>query len=567
MAKLFCFSLLGACLSFAGIGSGQTAALLAVSDPAQLGEVQLAKVMADDSSLWLSVRLKGRTRLALVTAEADIESAPGADAWLRALDYATRVRVAAPSGPLPGCGTRVRFELADSGLPEPKSIVVREISIASSELELRRRLADLGLPADASRVAEFASAVQPPFELSIYDVPAVGGSSEALRLVGRGPAERSPSIVVSGTGSVALSLITLAREGVLPLAGDGADPSEFAVAYQAVDATSDYLVARTAWLTQNPTRWLNETQASGALFAWTAFPASGQIASAASRYFGALFDAQAGACDERVRAAHVAGSTNAADFVCNGADDLARSVAQLGSADPRLSRFFGSTSAAEGSFRLAASEPRSPLLSATDFVTTGCPPAVSGPASGAPGFTTPPPVETSPVEASPADDPYHDPTPALQAPTPSGEGSCTFSVFDSSSNDSCTGDSTSSDSSGDSCSGDSSSSDSSSESCSGDSSTNDAGPDSCSGDSSDSSSDGCSGNSDSSRDSEACGKSEYDGDTCSGNAASGNRERTSTAALLSGKRPAPRPRQVRLSLLTLLAAALSLPLRRMRASR
>ena len=566
MAKVIFFGLLGACLLLAGSGRGQTAALLAVSDPAQLAEVQLAKVMADDSSLWLSVSLKGRTRLAVVTAQADTESAPGADAWLRALDYATRVRVAAPPGPLPGCGTLVRFELADSGLPEPKSVVVREISIASSELELRRRLADLGLPADVSGVAEFASVAQPPFELSIYDVPALGGRSEALRLVGRGPAERLPSIVVSGTGTVALSLITLAREGVLPLAGDSAVPSEFPVAYQAVDATSDYLVARAAWLTQNPTRWLNETQASAALFAWTAFPASGQIPSAASRYFGALSDAQAGACDERARAAHVVGSKNAADFVCNGADDLAQSVAQLDSSDPQLSRFFGSIREADGSFRLAACEPRSPLLVATDFVTTGCPPLVTGPASAAPGFTTPPPVETSPVEASPADDPYHDPTPALQAPAPSDEGSCTFSVFDSSSNDSCTGDSTSSDSSGDSCSGDSTPSDASRDSCSGDSSTNDPGPDSCSGDSSDSSSDSCSGNGDSSRDSAGCGKSEYDGDTCSGNAASGNAQ-SSTAALLSGKRSATRPRQVRLSLLTLLAAALSLPLRRMRASR
>ncbi len=53
--------------------SAQTAALLAVGDATQLSEVQLVKVMADDSSLWLSVRLQGRTRVALVVAEAEIE--------------------------------------------------------------------------------------------------------------------------------------------------------------------------------------------------------------------------------------------------------------------------------------------------------------------------------------------------------------------------------------------------------------------------------------------------------------------------------------------------------------
>jgi len=209
----------------------------------------------------------------------------------------------------------------------------------------------------------------------------------------------------------------------------------------------------------------------------------------------------------------------------------------LGSADLRLSRFFGSVSADDRTFRVAPSAPRSPLVHATDFDLSGCPPEMSLPSTppnDTPDFRSPPPVSTAPTVVRGPDDPYYGAPPVSR-----GEGSGTVIVFDSGSNDSCSGDSSSGESSGDSCSGDSSSED-------------DSGPDSCSGDSSDSSSDGCSGDSDSGSDSSGCGKSEYDGDTCSGNASVEAR---------------PRPRQVRLSLLTLLAAALALPLRRLRSSR
>ncbi len=76
--------------------------------------------------------------------------------------------------------------------------------------------------------------------------------------------------------------------------------------------------------------------------------------------------------------------------------------------------------------------------------------------------------------------------------------------------------------------------------------------------------DSCSGDSSSnSKDSSGCGSSSnsgYDGDTCTGNSATSK----SSAALESGaSRAAPQgPRRVRLSLLTMLAAGLSLPLRR-----
>ena len=571
--------------------------MLAVADATQLSELQLAKVMADDSSLWVSVRVQGRTRLALVSELAGVEPASAGDAWLRALDFATRVRVAAPPGPLTGCASSTRFEPVDSGFPELGRVAALELASANSELELRRWLADAELPVDVGRIAQFTSHAQPPYRLALYDVPALGGSTEALRLVDRGHPAQLPPIVLSGAKTLPISLIALAEAGVLPFEQESADASEFPVAYRALELKSDYLSARGAWLAQNPTRWLNEVQASAALFTGTVLPAGEAIAPVVSRYFADLSGVPAGSCEAQVRAARARASVNAADFACGGADDLARSLSEVGFADLRLSRFFGMASDDGTKFRVAPSVPRSPFLHATDFDQSGCPAEVALPANVAsdPSDSRTPPVST-PVVSAP-DDPYYTPTPG-RAP----EGSSTVTVVNSNSNDSCSGnssssessndscsgnssssesssdscsgdssssesssdscsgDSSSSESSSDSCSGDSSSDDSAGDSCSGDSSSDDSGADSCSGDSSDSSSDGCSGDSDSSSDSSS------DADACSSNSAPGNAARKS-ATLRSGKAAAHRPRQVRLSLLTLLAAALALPLRRLRASR
>jgi hypothetical protein len=581
LRRISCLGLFGAVLLAPLPGSAQSAVLLAVADATQLSELRVAKVMADDSSLWLSVRLQGRTRLALVTERTSIESAPAADAWLRALDFATRVRVAAPPGPLAGCASRMPFALADSGLPEPGRVAALEVSSASSELELRRVLQDAELPVDVSRVAQFASDAQPPFQVAIYDAPVLGGSTETLRLIDHGHPLELPRVQLSGAKTLAISLIALAKEGVLPLERESADASEFPVAYRALDASSDYLSARSGWLAQNPTRWLNEVQASAALFAGAVLPLGEPISPAISRYFAQLSGASTGGCEAQIQAARARASLNTADFACGGADDLSHSLSEVDFADLRLSRFWGMASAEGMKFRVAPSVPRSPILLATDFDASGCPTQVSQPvngASGAPDSRTPPPVSTPVVRAP--DDPYYYPTPVTAT-----EGSSTVTVINSGSNDSCggdsrsskssndscsgdssssdsgddscSGDSSSSDSSGDSCSGDSSSSDSGDDSCSGDSSSHDSDPDSCSGDSSDSKSDSCSGDSDSSSDSSSAG------DMCSGNSGTRNSARKS-AALRSAKA---RPRQVRLSLLTLLAAALALPLRRLRASR
>ena len=577
--------------------SAQTAVLLSVADATQLSELELAKVMADDSSLWLSVRLQGGTRLALVAPRSAIEPAPAADSWLRALDFATRVRVAAPPGPFAGCASSTPFELADSGSPEPRRIAPREVSSASTELELRRLLQAAELPVDVSRVVQFTNDAPPPFQVVIYDVPAVGGSTEALRLVDRGHPAELPRIQLSGAETLPITLIALATNGVLPFAQESADPSEFPVAYRALDESSDYLSARSSWLAQNPTRWLNEVQASSALFAGTVLPVGEAISPVVSRYFGQLSGAATDGCVAQVQAARARASLNVADFACGGGDDLAQSLSEVAFADLRLSRFFGMVSADGMKFREAPGVPRSPFLLATDVDQSGCATEVPLPANAGgdpPDFRSPPNVSTPPVVGAP-DAPYYYPTPVpvsessstviitnsnsndscsgsssssdtsrdscsgdSSSSDSSGDSCSGDSSSDDSSGDSCSGDSSSDDSGGDSCSGDSSSDDSSGDSCSGDSSSDDSGPDSCSGDSSDSSSDGCS--SDSSSDSSSSG------DTCSSNSARGNAAQKS-AALRSGRAVAHRPRRVRLSLLTLLAAALALPLRRLRASR
>jgi hypothetical protein len=548
LRKLKGLMLLGVLMCTPPSRAAESAALLIIGDASQLSELQLAKVMAENSSLWLSVRLRGRTRLAVVAAQSDVESAPAAHAWLRALDFTTRVRVGPPPGPLSGCTESPPFELADSGLPEPRHVPALGVSSAGSELELRRLLAEAGLPLDLNRVAQFTSEAQPPFQVLIYDVPASGGSTAALRLLDRGHPAALPKIVLSGAKALPLSLIALSTASMQP-PGDSADPSEFPVVYRAPDSSTDYRAARAGWLVQNPTRWLSEVQGSAGLFAWTVFPGRGQIAPVVARYFEELSAAPEGRCEMAIVAAHARGSENAADFVCDGADDLAQSLQEVGFAELRLSRFFGMASDDGMALSVAPGVPRSPLLIATDQDLSGCPQDFLPPAttSEPPTQRPPPPVNPPPVVVDAPGDPDYGPSPSgTRVP----EGSCSGTVFDS--GESCGGNSRPANSSGDACSGDSSSADSSGDSCSGDSSSEDSGPESCSGDSGGTSSDGCSGDSDSSSDSSGCSKSEYDGDTCSG-------EGSSAAH--------PRPRQVRLSLLTLLAAALALPLRRLRASR
>lgn len=539
----------------------QGATLIAVSDASQLEQLSVAKVMARDSSFWLGVRLHGKARLALVTEESALESAPAADAWLRALDFTTRVRVATPPGPTSNCESSQELGLIDSGLPEPPVVRVSSVQLVGSDVELRRALEEAGLPVDAERVARFTSSVTAPFRVSIYEVPQGGGATAALRLIDSTNPSSAPRIELAGRDSVPLSFIALASSAVEPPATASADSSEFPVLYRAPSSTSpssDYVSARSSWLEAHPLRWVVESQNSSSLFAWTLLAPNAPIAPVTTGYFQGL----PSSCVAFVQAAHARGSQLIGDYVCDDHDDLARSLFQLKFADLRLTRSYGLLGSAGITFEAAEGATRSPLLNATDLE---CASGMGAPGVGGrqPDPDSDPPI----VVVAPGTGDYSGSEPGTAVYT--DDGGCNLTIVDS-----CSGDSSSTEaSSSDSCSGDSSPSEStSSDSCSGDSSSSDStSDDSCSGDSSsDSSDDSCSGNSDSSGDSDGCGKNDgYDGDTCSGSShSSAEPTQASSAPLISSGAPHHRrARRAHLSFLTLLAAALALPLRRWRGFR
>ncbi|HEY1537525.1 MAG TPA: hypothetical protein VGF76_26075, partial [Polyangiaceae bacterium] len=445
--KLCGLALAICCASWPSVARAQDAVLVAASDPKLVTEVQLAQVMADDSSLWLSVHANGGARLALVSAASSVETTPSSDTWLRALDFTTRVHVAPPPGPLAACPSQSSFPAADSGLPESDVSAASPVTSVDSELELERSLANAGIRVAASVLDAFSVDATPPFQISWFEVGSSGGNSSALRLLDHGHPGQLPKIRIAGLDSVPLSLIALARDAVQPVGQELADPSDFAVTYFAADGNTDYVSARASWLPANADRWLLEAAQSPVLF-------DGTLARAA-----------------------------ALDSV---KDDLADSVRELGVDQIQLSRLFGSLSAAGATFRVAPSPRRDPLVVATDFDTTHCAPASVGvPVSGVPRTDVTPPARSP---SQPAVDQSGEATTVVVAPgddTTDTDGSNV--TIDTSSdscgsdpnapppppNDSCTGDSSSSDSSSsDSCSGDSSSDDSQDDSCSGDSNSN-----------------------------------------------------------------------------------------------
>ena len=450
--------------------------------------------------------------------------------------------------------------------PEPAARVFPlELSESASELELRRTLANAGLPVDITTLARLTAAARPPFRVSLYQFTEAGGSTNTVRWLEHGRAWVLPSITATGLDSVPLSFIALSTEAKLPVGPWSADPSQFPVLYRAFARSTDYLQARARWSAENPARWLNETRASSALFAWTVAAENTSIPPVVKRYLTGLPGAHDAACEARVAAAHARGSRDLADFSCGDADDLARSLDELDFQELRLSRWFGAFTESRARFAPGPGPSRSPIVVATDLDLQDCLPASGVPVGVGPGPVTPwsaPPAVQNNLPLDQGEPVYH------------SDGSCNVSVLTSDSQESCSGDSSASDSSAESCSGDSSASDSSAESCSGDSSASDSSAESCSGDSSSSdstASDACSGDSQTSDDSSGCGKSEYDGDTCSGSSKSGAASEPRAQASAELRHSAPgsrkRPVPVRLSLLTLLAAGLALPLRRVRAWR
>jgi hypothetical protein len=548
MQKFWSFALVGLCTFAVSVAHAQTSVLIAASDPTQIAEVEVAKVLAADSSLWLSVRLSGQAKLAVVSSAANVEAAPASDVWLRALDFATRVRVAPPIGPLAAC-PQSTGKLADSGFPEFSALAPSEVSSLASDVELRRSLAAAGLAVDTASVAQFSGTVASPFRFALYEAGQSGGSTLAVRITDSGPALELPGVAAVGRASVPITLLALAPSAVQPTTANVADPSDFPVSYLGATGGTDYVAARSAWLSEDPTRWLEEARASSALFAWTVFPGVGVIEPALVHYFQAgVAGPDRQTCVSAVLAARARASRVAEDYACDGADDLSRAMTELDFGEIRVTRWFGSELASPIALGTSNDPERDSRLTATDFDSKDCSQSASV-ASAVGGSTLPAGSSSSPAGGEVS---------GGATVAKSGEDSATdASASDS---DTCSGDSSGDSSSSDSCSGDSASDSGSNDSCTGDSSSDSDSKDSCSGDSSSSSSDD---------DSSGCGKSNYDGDTCSGSSASSaNADKTSAALETSSSRGSShRPRQVHLSLLTLFSAALALPLRRRGLSR
>jgi hypothetical protein len=443
-------------------------------------------------------------------------------------------------------------------MPEPLSLEPTRVVNVASELELRRELEAVESTLDVERVARFTAGASAPYRVAFYEASREASSTAALRIDDAGALSLS-GIATSGRRSVPLSLIVLGTSAIVPVSGDLAQPSDFAISYLGASASSDYVSARAAFLAQDPARFLVEVEDSRALLAWSVIPGAGAIEPVAAHYFErALGQKNGHSCFIGLQGAHARSSLLASDYTCSDADDFARAVGAFDFGDVRLTRVYGAIDE-QGIALCATDDPeRDGQVIATDFDASNCAtnvtvaPGADGSIEPSGGASTPVTVNAGNVAAAQSES-------SAETSTVSSDDSCDVTVF----TDSCDGDSSSSSSSdtssSDSCSGDSSSGSdsSSSDSCSGDSSS---GSDS-------SSSDSCSGDSSSgsdSSDSSGCGKSGYDGDTCSGNSAS-SAAAESTSAALEPASAAPKsnsPKRLHLSLITLFSAALALPLRR-----
>jgi len=538
--------------------SAAPVALIAASDPASLSELELVHVAASPSPLWLRARAAARTKLVLVSGANETEVAPDAGTWLAALDFATRVRVTPPPGPLAACSD-VTGNLADSGAPDPVSIEPTSIATLGSELELRRELANAGLAASASEIAAFTAAVTAPYRAVFFESAEKMADTAAVRLALTGPALSVPGIEVASRSKVPATVLTLAANGLEPATLPSFEPSEFAVSYSEATASTNYTSARAAWSEEDPSRWLVEARGSSALFDFTVVAGVGQIEPGVSDYFERALGMSSGrACFDSLLRARANNSHAGDDFACGGADDLEVAEKALDFADLRVTRLFGFVSTAALALRVSAAAARDSHVVATDLDSVNCPNTTASGASSSSGAFSPHhggngSSEGSGEVVSGSDSGTSVDSSTDEAWATSNEDSCGVTVYP----ESCSGDSSTSSATGsdDSCSGDSSSSDGNNDSCSGDSSGSDSGSsDSCSGDSSSSSND----------DSSGCGSSGYQGDSCSGSTEnSANVDKSSAALEASGPQAkARRPKKLRLSLLTVFAAALGFPLRR-----
>jgi hypothetical protein len=484
--------------------------------------ISVAQSLNDErTSLWLSIHARASGRVAIVLPS---EASGGVDApqeeFFSLLDEATSPRIAFPGSQSPTCPANTR------GTPEALSFVPRTVQQPSAQRrayrltnreDLQAFLADAGVP-NIVGFNEFVNAQTGPYVAAVYDLQE-GQWSAALRADFRASTPQLPLLFGPET-AVRFQAISLANAPVHIAEVYEATVAELVTRYMVATSTSNYAAQRDAFIAEDGEAWVIE--------------ASGPRAS--------LF---AGFPQEKIL-------------------PLEAAFSELGFLEPWITRHAGqlamSSNPASNMLDLRASAALSPLVSASEFDTRGCfSSGSSGPSHPEPGHTSdrPAPTHMPPACTVNCRSGYHDDDDYVSTVVivDSGDSCGSDSSETSSSDDSCSGEATSEDD--EDCSSEDPGADSREDACSGDSSTADEdSADSCAGDTSSSSDDesSCSGDSsDSSSDSEGCGGPAPDADDAEPACSLDNRDRDVRS----------RPKRKRLSVLTLFAAALALPLRRL----
>jgi hypothetical protein len=501
---------------------------------------------------------------------------PAHDAWLGALDDATAPRIVPPSpAAIPGCSGPAVVENTARGVGARTPPAGVALLSGAAALRAFAASSHLRLPGHVESEL-LKNAAGESLVALLYPASDGGFWTETLRLVSPPGALDLRGFLPESGLRVPVTLFSIGA-GRAQLAGvSEITLASLAPTWNVAEGRSHYIPRRQLSTSQPDEHFVVEASSASAFFdeqAVAAEPSPSLIPALVSAYFertatpgsnagtllactqavevarsrgtasvglacapGTLFSSQAaGACRERPSTEHIA----PASLRCGSADDVALAFSGKVLADARLTRHAGelrATNAASLKASYASGDVVNPVLRATSFDISGCPRPGAGHGYGGTlglGGT----YGSAGVGGS---DVGH-------GGDQNGPGYGEQEEFAYASHEGC------------SCAGalaaSSSASDDEGDSCSSDS-AHDSDDDSCSGDSGDSEADdGCSSSDDSGYDGETCGddSSGYDGETCGGD----SKDDEDACAVRR-----PRAFQPRLSALTLLAAAVLLPLRR-----
>ena len=531
-------------LGCAGSARAQLQVVTTSGEPPAIGHAELAYASgAGRPVTWLSLRVQ-RGPVAIVAAlPPDVSADMGLDAWFSALELTASPNVTLPKTAT-NCGDTGLFAHVAwprSGSTPPTTLIVQTPEDVAVALDGQGLSLPGALP-EAERYVIWSWA-EADYEQTTRPLRIVGGATPLTLL----PGVRFPLLVNSVTrGPVALPA---ERQN-----------SELSVTFMAAQRPeSDYVARVREWLGTRPEPLL-EARGRALLFDWSIYDDTVSLGSLVSTYASRaakeVEDLDVDGCGQQLRALRDPAAPSAA--ACGDATDAGLALAAAGSEQATLQRFivaglngFVPADAVEGG------DPRPPVLRAQLVDAERCAPFDQPPPPtlvGGISRTDPPAphgtTTTVVVDETVVVDDSRTEVSCGGSPQPEPEDS----YYGSSSNDSCSADtsSTSETESNDACSGDSSSSSSDDSGCASDSSSSSSDDSGCASDSSSSSDSSCSGSSDSS----------YDGDTCTGAAAPGAERTQKATAGLGRRQGAHRPRRLKASLWSMAFVALVLPIRR-----